>query len=209
MGTSQPNALRRARACASQVEDEQFTVRGAQIVVLVFGALGGLLLMIAPFFPALMTLAPIAILFLVAAWFLVAAQAKHHGAREFLNQVEEVAHMPAGGALLARLPRLVFPATRKASLRSLLDVPGRNALLAPFLACISRDSQSFASLPARRSGRRAPSTLVLAVGIEPATSQSFASLKGFDVPGGALLAPFLACSFTVARPGRKPRARTG
>lgn len=76
------------------VTDEQYRVRTPAAVVLLFGAAGGLLLVLVPLFPQLFKLVPAALLFSVAAWFLVASQIRTRGPQEFLALLEEYHQAP-------------------------------------------------------------------------------------------------------------------
>jgi len=64
--------------------------RGAA-VVLGFGAAGGLVAILWPFFPRLLQLAPVAAVLAVVAWLLVASRSRSHDLAEFLELVEKMA----------------------------------------------------------------------------------------------------------------------
>lgn len=70
-----------------RTEECVYELMGAHLVVLLMGALGGLVLVVSPFHPPLLPLIPVAGLLLLAAWFLVAAQVRHRGPEEFLRLV--------------------------------------------------------------------------------------------------------------------------
>ncbi len=76
------------------VSDEQYRVRTPAAIVLLFGAAGGLLLVLAPLYPQLFKLAPAALLFSVAAWFLVASQIRTRGPEEFLALLKDYHEAP-------------------------------------------------------------------------------------------------------------------
>jgi len=63
-------------------------------VVMLFGALGGLLLVVAPLWPKLFELVPAAVVLLLAAWFMVASRTRTRGPRDFLDLVESIAETP-------------------------------------------------------------------------------------------------------------------
>ena len=76
------------------VSDEQYRLRTPAVVVLLFGAAGGLLLVLAPVYPQLFRLVPAALLFSVAAWFLVASQIRTRGPQDFLDLLKEYHDAP-------------------------------------------------------------------------------------------------------------------
>jgi len=59
--------------------------------VLAFGALGGLVAMLWPFFPGLLRLAPIAVVLAIVAWLMVAGRLRNSGLEEYLALVETAA----------------------------------------------------------------------------------------------------------------------
>jgi len=63
-------------------------------MILIFGAVGGLLLVVAPLVPALFELIPAAIVLLVAAWFMVASRLRTRGPDDFLELVESMLEEP-------------------------------------------------------------------------------------------------------------------
>lgn len=76
------------RVEVTPIETEMHLNRGAT-GVLVFGALGGLVAMLWPFFPDLLQIAPVAAILAVVAWLLVASRLRTHGLEEFTALVEE------------------------------------------------------------------------------------------------------------------------
>lgn len=60
----------------------------ASVLVLSVGAAGGLVTIVAPFFPALWPLVPIGLLLGFSAWFMVVARLRTAGPAEFFAQVE-------------------------------------------------------------------------------------------------------------------------
>jgi hypothetical protein len=66
----------------------------AAVGFLALGALGGITLMLWPFFPGLLRLAPIGAVLAFGAWFLVIARLHVSGPREFLERVAELAAAP-------------------------------------------------------------------------------------------------------------------
>ncbi len=67
------------------VERADYRVHAQALVVLLFGALGGAMLVVLPFVPSLVSLMPLSILLLLLAWFLVVSRVRHQDARDFLR----------------------------------------------------------------------------------------------------------------------------
>ena len=79
---------------ALATESSRYRLHFASFFVLLMGALGGLFLVVVPFFPALMPLIPAGILLSLAAWFLVVARVRTRGSVEFLELVRELVEAP-------------------------------------------------------------------------------------------------------------------
>ncbi|MEM1180910.1 MAG: hypothetical protein AAGM22_21375 [Acidobacteriota bacterium] len=69
--------------------------RGSVLILLV-GAFGGLVMLLAPFIPALWALVPVALLLGFSAWFMVVARLRSAGPAEFFAQVDDEAGPSAG-----------------------------------------------------------------------------------------------------------------
>ncbi len=67
------------------VSDSQWVVNRTGVGILLSGALGGLVLILLPFFPDLLQLMPIAVMLSLAAWFLVVSRLRSSGPEEFLE----------------------------------------------------------------------------------------------------------------------------
>ncbi len=75
-----------------RVESSEYAVHRASAAVLLFGALGGLLVIVAPLYPGhLLELLPAAVLLMLVAWFLVAARLRSRGVDDFFGLVGELA----------------------------------------------------------------------------------------------------------------------
>lgn len=72
------------------VESVHYQLHWPSLAVLLFGAVGGLLIVVAPFFPPLFPLVPAGVILSLAAWFLVVARMKSRGSPEFLAFVGEL-----------------------------------------------------------------------------------------------------------------------
>jgi hypothetical protein len=66
------------------VNGSQWTVNRTAVGILLSGALGGVVLILLPFFPQLLQLMPIAVMLSLAAWFLVVSRLRSSGLEEFL-----------------------------------------------------------------------------------------------------------------------------
>ena len=73
-----------------QTESRLGVNRGAA-GVLAFGALGGIVAMLWPFFPGLLRVAPVAAILAVVAWLMVAGRLRNSGLEEFVAAVEATA----------------------------------------------------------------------------------------------------------------------
>lgn len=78
------------------VEQSRYETNRQAVALLVAGGLGGLVLMLWPFFPVLLGFAPVAIVMLLITWFVVVSRIRNNGPREFLDFVLEQAGMPEG-----------------------------------------------------------------------------------------------------------------
>ena len=76
------------------VEESRYRVHAASVVVLLFGAAGGLAVLLWPYFPPLLRVAPLAAILALAAWFLVVARLRSGGPEEFLGVVRDMAENP-------------------------------------------------------------------------------------------------------------------
>lgn len=74
-----------------EVESESWKLHRGAAVILAGGALGAGSLVLWPFFPALLAVAPIGIFLAIGAWLLVAARLRNAGPHEFLQLVDEIA----------------------------------------------------------------------------------------------------------------------
>jgi hypothetical protein len=70
-----------------EVNDSEYRVHTAAVVVLALGAAGGAGMVILPFVPSLLPLLPAAFILPLLAWFLVLSRLKNRGPREFLELV--------------------------------------------------------------------------------------------------------------------------
>lgn len=65
-------------------ERQRWAVHWQAAVILLFGAVGGVIALAWPFFPQLLGLAPLGIILTLAAWFLVNSRLRSSGPEEFL-----------------------------------------------------------------------------------------------------------------------------
>ena len=79
-------------ACRLRVEqkDSQMQVNRGAAMILFFGAAGGVVAVLWPFFPALIQLGPFALVLAIAAWLLVSSRIRNSGLEEFFEAVEAV-----------------------------------------------------------------------------------------------------------------------
>ena len=70
-----------------RVEASQSRVNWTACLLLVFGAIGGVIAMLWPFFPGLLQLAPAGIVLAIAAWLLVASKLRNADADDFFDLV--------------------------------------------------------------------------------------------------------------------------
>lgn len=86
----EPAGPERARV-AFVPESADYHLQTAPVGLLVLGALGAVATVLFPFFPSLLPLAPIGIVLVLAAWFLVLSRLHSSGPEEFLASVVEAA----------------------------------------------------------------------------------------------------------------------
>ncbi len=72
-------------------KDVRLRVNRGGAIIMLFGALGGVVAVVWPFFPSLLHLGPMAIVMAIAAWLLVSAHIRNSGLEEFLETVEAIA----------------------------------------------------------------------------------------------------------------------
>ena len=72
------------------VEKSHYQLHVASLAILLMGALGGLVLVLWPFYPVLLELTPVGVVLSLTAWFLVASKLKTRGPTEFLNLLTEL-----------------------------------------------------------------------------------------------------------------------
>ena len=77
-----------------RVARSEYRLRTAAVACLVLGGLGGSVLVLWPFYPPLLRLAPLGVVLALAAWFVVLSRLRVSGPEEFLETVAAV----AGGA---------------------------------------------------------------------------------------------------------------
>lgn len=75
-----------------ELQEQDLHVNRAAAMILLFGAIGGLLTILWPLHPSLLALAPIGAILALAAWLLVASRFRSHGPDELLATVAEIAH---------------------------------------------------------------------------------------------------------------------
>jgi hypothetical protein len=75
-----------------RIEESRYSLNLSAIGVLLLGAVGGFVIMLWPFFPQLLALAPLAGVLALVAWLLVASRLRTTGAEEFLELVAELGH---------------------------------------------------------------------------------------------------------------------
>ena len=73
-----------------RVDQRNYQIQIAAVVVLLFGALGGLATVIVPFYPELFQLIPVSVLLILLAWFMVVSRLRHRGPSEFMELVGEL-----------------------------------------------------------------------------------------------------------------------
>lgn len=79
-----------------RILERDYQIHIGAVVVLLFGALGGLATLVVPFYPNLFQLLPVSILLILLAWFLVVARLRHNGPEEFLRLVRDVVEGEGG-----------------------------------------------------------------------------------------------------------------
>ena len=68
-------------------KDVRLQINRGAAMILFFGAAGGVVAMLWPFFPALLQIGPFAIVLAIAAWLLVSGRLRNSGLEEFLETV--------------------------------------------------------------------------------------------------------------------------
>ena len=71
-----------------EVEETHWRIRQPAVVVLTLGALGALVVTLWPFYPPLLALAPVALIFTTVAWLLVVSRLRTSGPEDFLELLE-------------------------------------------------------------------------------------------------------------------------
>lgn len=74
----------------------EYALNRNAVVVLTLGALGGIVVVIWPFFPQLASLAGVGALLALLAWFMVSARLQNSGLEEFLADLEGELQSPEG-----------------------------------------------------------------------------------------------------------------
>lgn len=77
-----------------ELQDQVLHVNRSAAMVLLFGAIGGLLTVLWPLHDTLLAMAPIGAILALAAWLLVASRFRSHGPDELLATVAEIADTP-------------------------------------------------------------------------------------------------------------------
>jgi len=80
-----PGYLGGASRARLDVTHSSWTLNRTAVGILLCGALGGLVLILVPWFPRLLQLLPFAVVLSLAAWFLVVARLRTSGPDEFLE----------------------------------------------------------------------------------------------------------------------------
>ena len=73
-----------------QVEDASYRLHWPAVLILLFGAFGAVCITLWPIFPTLAKLLPIAVVLMVAAWFLVSSRIRMSGPDEYLELAAEI-----------------------------------------------------------------------------------------------------------------------
>ena len=74
-----------------EVEESTHQVNRPAAFILIMGALGGLCIVLWPFFPALLAIAPVAVVLAFVAWLLVASRLRNSGPEDFFDLVRRLA----------------------------------------------------------------------------------------------------------------------
>ena len=82
-----------------RVDEGESRVQAPLLVILLLGALGGLLAAAWPFAPRLLAAAPVGVVLALAAWFLVASRLRTSGPEEFLDTVAALIGEENAGAV--------------------------------------------------------------------------------------------------------------
>ena len=75
---------------------QKVTLNRGAAGVLAFGALGGIVAMLWPFFPGLLKIAPLAAVLAVVAWLMVAGRLRNSGLEEFVEALQATAETDDG-----------------------------------------------------------------------------------------------------------------
>jgi hypothetical protein len=96
--TADPAGAERTALRLSVVERHE-GIHVQAVVILLFSVAGGILVVLWPFFPRLIPLAPLGALLALGGWFLIISRLRSSGPEEFLELVEKVAESgpPPGG----------------------------------------------------------------------------------------------------------------
>lgn len=84
---------------SGRIEDSQYRLQTASVVILAVGGFGALALTLWPLYPPLLALAPPALIFTVVAWLVVASRLQNSGLEEFLTLVASAADPDGNGPL--------------------------------------------------------------------------------------------------------------
>ncbi len=81
------------------VDESRYHLNRPAVAVLAFGALGGIGTTLWPFYPKLLSFAPLAVVLALAAWLLVVARLRTSGPEDFLALVAEMPEDPSAEGL--------------------------------------------------------------------------------------------------------------
>jgi len=74
-----------------KVDESHYETNKQAVALLVGGGLSGIVLMLWPFFPLLLGLAPVAIVMALISWFVVGSRIRYNGPQDFLELITEQA----------------------------------------------------------------------------------------------------------------------
>lgn len=77
----------RGTVLSARIESSDYRLQRAAVTILSLGGIGALALTLWPLYPPLLALAPVALIFSVGAWLLVASRLENSGLEEFLDLV--------------------------------------------------------------------------------------------------------------------------
>ena len=86
-GPVRVDAGREGSRISFQVEESRYRLQRPAIAILVLGGLGGIAATLWPFFPALLAVAPLAVVVAIGAWILVASRLRTSTPNDFLELV--------------------------------------------------------------------------------------------------------------------------